>query len=192
MSRVAQGGVISENRIMADARDAGSAILAAWRTNCRVTATLVAGLPAPLWNSPIPGAPRRTVRNLVAHLHNSRARWIRTLGAPHGVVVPRLVDLRRVSRRDLVAALRRSEKGIEAILVLGLGAGGQVPPTPAYTWRNLPLDVGHVLTYFVAHEAHHRGQIVLIARQLGQRLPAAVINGLWQWTAHQREWMRAR
>lgn len=176
---------------MADIRDVRSSILAAWRTNCRVTSMLVAGLPAPLWRSPIPGAPRRTVRTLVAHLHNARARWIRTLGAPHGVAVPRLVDLRRVSRRELLAALGRSDMGIEAILELGLEAGGQVPPTPAYTWRNLPLDVAHVLTYFVAHEAHHRGQVVLIARQLGQRLPAAIANGLWQWSAHRREWMRA-
>jgi uncharacterized damage-inducible protein DinB len=49
-------------------------------------------------------------------------------------------------------------------------------------WRNLPLDVGHVLTYFVAHEGHHRGQIVLVARQIGDRLPAEVAAGLWQWT----------
>ncbi len=48
-------------------------------------------------------------------------------------------------------------------------------------WRNLSLDVGHVLTYFVAHEAHHRGQIVMVARQAGQRLPRPVIDGLWQW-----------
>ncbi|PYP32097.1 MAG: hypothetical protein DMD49_06790, partial [Gemmatimonadetes bacterium] len=39
----------------------------------------------------------------------------------------------------------------------------------------------HVLTYFVAHEAHHRGQIVMVARQTGHRLPRATTNGLWQW-----------
>jgi uncharacterized damage-inducible protein DinB len=55
----------------------------------------------------------------------------------------------------------------------------------------LPLDVGHVLTYFVAHEAHHRGQVVLLARQLGHRLPSSVTNGLWQWTVREREWARA-
>jgi uncharacterized damage-inducible protein DinB len=46
-------------------------------------------------------------------------------------------------------------------------------------WGNLPLVVG-LLTYFVAHEGHHRGQLVMLARQLGHRLPSAVSDGLWQ------------
>jgi uncharacterized damage-inducible protein DinB len=39
----------------------------------------------------------------------------------------------------------------------------------------------------VAHEAHHRGQIVLVARALGHRLPSAVTGGLWQWTKRAAE-----
>jgi uncharacterized damage-inducible protein DinB len=56
-----------------------------------------------------------------------------------------------------------------------------VPPSKGYVWRNLSLDVGHVLTYFVAHEAHHRGQIVMVARQTGHRLPSTTTAGLWRW-----------
>jgi uncharacterized damage-inducible protein DinB len=177
---------------MAPIPDLRPTILAAWRTNCLVTAHLVEQIPAVLWEASIPGVPRRTVRTIAAHLHNSRSRWLKTLGREHGIDVPALVDLRRVTRRTLLAALKRSGRGIEALLELGMASGGQVPLSTAYTWRNLPLDVGHVLTYFVAHEGHHRGQIVMVARQLGHRLPPEVTNGLWQWTARVREWKGAR
>lgn len=39
---------------------------------------------------------------------------------------------------------------------------------------------------------HHRGQIIMVARQLGHRLPPIVVNGLWQWTVLVREWKRER
>jgi uncharacterized damage-inducible protein DinB len=126
------------------------------------------------------------VRGIAGHLHNSRASWTRTLGREHGIQAPPLVNVHRVSQRELIAALRRSADGIEAILELGSRSGGTVPPSRAYVWRNLPLDVGHVLTYFAAHEGHHRGQLIMAARQLGQRLPADVVNGIWQWTTISR------
>jgi uncharacterized damage-inducible protein DinB len=162
--------------------DLGPSIVAAWRTNCQVNALLVEQLPREIWEAAIPGiTPRRTIRMIAGHLHNSRSRWLRTLGLEHGIPTPALVDLRRVTQRGVLAALKRSDRGMEALLELGIAAGGEVPPSKAYTWRNLPLDVGHVLSYFVTHEGHHRGQIVMAARQLGHRLPD-VSNGLWQWS----------
>jgi uncharacterized damage-inducible protein DinB len=107
--------------------------------------------------------------------------WLKTLGREHGLRTPARVDHRRVTPRQLVAALKRSSAGMEALLKLGFASQGRVPPSKGYVWRNLSLDVGHVLTYFVAHEAHHRGQIVMVARQAGQRLPRPATDGLWQW-----------
>ena len=158
-----------------------------WRTCNRVTVFLVEQLPPGLWTAAIPGAPRRTIRMIAGHMHNARCMWIKTLGRELGVPVPSSVDRRSVGRRELVSAFKRSSRGIFRLLTIGCEAGGRIPLTSTYTWRNLPLDVGHVLANFVAHEAHHRGQIVLVARALGHRLPVAVTGGLWQWTKRAAE-----
>lgn len=158
-----------------------SSLIAAWRTTARMNEDLVSQLAETFWNSAPPDGMRRSVRSIGGHLHNARCRWIKTLGAEHGIKAPPFVDLHRVSRRQLITALKKSTQAMEALLVLGLDAGGVVPPSRAYVWRNLPLDVGHVLSYFVAHEAHHRGQLVLLARLTGAPLPRDVSDGLWWW-----------
>jgi uncharacterized damage-inducible protein DinB len=166
---------------MPETLDLRTAILSAWRTNNLVMIRLVEQLPSQLWNAAIPEVPHRTIRMVAAHVHNSRCSWIKTLGLEHGVAVPVRVDHRKVSRRQLAAALKSSSRGMEGLLALGFASGGVLPASKRYVWRNLSLDVGHVLTYFVAHEPHHRGQIVMAARQLGQRLPQAVTGDLWWW-----------
>ena len=167
--------------------DLRDTILAAWATNNRITVFLVENLPLELWPATVPGVPRRTIRMIAGHMHNARCMWIKTLGRPHGIRIPASLDRHRVQPRELVEGLARSSRGISSLLELGCEHGGRIPPTPAYAWRNLPLDVGHVLSYFVAHEGHHRGQIVLVARQLGHRLPAPVTGGLWQWSKRASE-----
>ena len=171
----------------ADPRGARAMILAAWRTNNRLTVFLVERLPPGVWAAAVPGAPRRTIRMIAGHVHNARCRWIKTLGGEFGIVAPGNVERRLVGRHELVRALERSSRAMLRLLSFGCDRGGTIPASASYVWRNLPLDVGHVLTYFVAHEAHHRGQIVLAARMMGERLPVSVTNGLWQWTTRSAE-----
>jgi uncharacterized damage-inducible protein DinB len=94
-----------------------------------------------------------------------------------------MVNLRRVTPSRLAKALAHSSKGIERLIELGAQHGGSVPPS---AWQNFPTDLPHFLTYFVAHEAHHRGQLIMLARQLGCRLPGDVTNGVWQWKTRRR------
>lgn len=162
----------------------GRALIAAWRTNNRVTAYLIENLPAGLWSQSVPGVPRKTVRTIAAHVHNARCQWIKSLGARHGIATPRAVDRSRVRPSELLRALSRSSEGIIKLLELGVARGGTVPRA---VWQNFPTDLTHFLNYFVAHEAHHRGQLCMLARQLGHRLPSSVTNGLWQWTQRSRE-----
>ena len=162
----------------------GKALIAAWKTNNRVTMYLVENLPLELWSMIVPGMPRRTVGTIAAHIHNARCSWIRMIGGRHGVVVPKSVDARSVKPAGLLRALPRSSRGMLDLIELALARGGSIPPA---IWQNFPTDVVHFLNYFVAHEAHHRGQLCMLARQLGHRLPAEVTGGLWQWKQRSRE-----
>lgn len=167
--------------------DQTNMLLDAWRTNNRVTVFLLENLPPELWAAKVPGAQRRAVRMIAGHIHNSRCMWIKSLGQEFGIACPRAVNRHKDGPNELIPALGRSSRGILKLLKLGCDRGGTVPTSSSYAWRNLPLDVGHVLTYFVAHEGHHRGQIVMVARQLGYRLPVEITGGLWHFVKRSKE-----
>ena len=163
----------------------GDSLLDTWGTASRATAFLVEKLPAEIWREKVPGVPGRTIRSLACHVHNSRCMWIKMLGGPAGVRVPRKVDRARATRAQLLTALGRSGRRVATLLQTCLDEGGKLPARPA--WLNLPNDIAHLLAYLVAHEAHHRGQLCMASRQLGHRLPTAVTSGLWQWRHRARE-----
>jgi len=155
-------------------------VLSAWTTGHCVTAFLVKNLPEEVWSAAIPGAPRRTVRMICGHLHNSRCMWIKMIGKKYGVEAPRSVNRQRVTQAELLPALERSHEAMLRLLEQSLANGGRLPGFS-------PPDATHFMAYLVAHEGHHRGQIVMVARQIGHRLPADVTNGLWQWSKRRRE-----
>ncbi len=45
-----------------------------------------------------------------------------------------------------------------------------------------PWQVGpEMLCYMLSHEAHHRGQVCMLAHQMGFPLPNKVAYGIWNW-----------
>ena len=47
--------------------------------------------------------------------------------------------------------------------------------------KNFRPDVAGFLGYLIAHDAHHRGQIAMLARQIGHPLPQKTMFGMWEW-----------
>lgn len=163
---------------MTDPLPNGEELIATWRTSHNVTAFLVKNIPPEIWPEKVPGYPRRTIRHIAAHFHNTRCMWIKMIGASHGIAVPKKVAGTKVEKSEVLSALEKSSEGIIKIIRLGASTGRHIPPA---AWQNFPTDLVHFLSYFVAHEAHHRGQIVITARMLGYPLNERVMRGLWHW-----------
>ncbi len=163
-------------------------ILDAWRISARVTAVLVESIPPALWSVSPSGLSRRTIRSTAAHLHNTRGLWIRTLAAGTDVPGPARVDAAKVSLRELLKALDESGDRILEMLRAGLSNQGEFPEvSSAFVYGAMPRNVVLFVAYALSHEAHHRGQILLMARALGQKLPAEAVGGLWQWSSRLKE-----
>src|SRR6202034_3492527 len=79
-------------------------------------------------------------------------------------------------------ALATSAEGCEKMLVETLGGdGGRAREFRKDGWSR-PWPAGpEMLCYMISHEAHHRGQVCMLAHQLGFRLPGKVTSALWRW-----------
>ncbi len=110
--------------------------------------------------------------------------WVKMLGKKHRISVPKQVNRHRVTQAQLILALEQSNQGIINLIEVALDQGGNIGRA---AWSNLPHDIVLFVAYLVAHEGHHRGQIVMLARQLGHRLPDEVTSGLWQWSKRAKE-----
>ena len=149
--------------------------------NERVNQLLLERLDPAAWRAkPVGGV--RTIAAIVTHVHNVRAKWVR-LNSPR-VGVP--VQLKWASCTQEEARVGLAESAIACEKMLALAAGGEVKEFLrdgwAAVWSLGNASVGvEVVCYMVAHEAHHRGQVCLLAHQMGFELPKDVMSAMWGW-----------
>jgi uncharacterized damage-inducible protein DinB len=153
--------------------------------NERMNQMLIEHLDAAVWDAKPPGNVR-TIAAIFTHVHNVRTKWIR-LSAPH-LKLPRQLNRASCTPEQARAGLSESaarcaEMLAEALdnVVGGVGSDGRVPMFLRDGWaRPWPAGV-EMLCYMVSHEAHHRGQVCMLAHQLGFPLPPKVTSGMWSW-----------
>jgi uncharacterized damage-inducible protein DinB len=157
--------------------------------NERINQILIENLDPAAWNAKPPGK-IRPISAIFTHMHNARTKWIR-LTAPH-LKVPRQLDRTHCTPRQARAALAESAARCGEMLAEALGgAGSRIKKFRRDGWGQ-PWPAGvEMLCYMLSHEAHHRGQVCMLAHQLGFRLPSAVQSRIWNWEKLWRE-IRAR
>ena len=156
----------------------GRAAVQIFAANDRMNQALIEHLDSAAWRAKPPGNVR-SIAAIFTHVHNVRCKWVR-LTAPH-LKVPPLLNRTHCTPQQVRAGLAESAARCGEMLGDALGGGGGVEMFRRDGWAR-PWPVGpEMLCYMVAHEAHHRGQVCMLAHQLGFPLPVEVMSGIWNW-----------
>ena len=148
-------------------------LLEAWMTNHRINVGLLESLTEEGLGSTLSTRGGRDVARQLAHLHNVRiwalekrarelADGLETFESKYSPAKPELLD-----------ALGRSTDAVGSFLLDVLDG---VPKR-----RGFKKGIFTTLAYFVAHESHHRGSILLTLKRCGHMPPKEVVYGLWGW-----------
>ena len=166
------------------ANELATVLLETYSVNDAMNQLLLAHLDERAWRAkPASASGRggRTIAAIFAHLHNVRVTWLRH-SAPH-LRRAAMLDPDRCTQKQAAAALKKSAAQCLCMLTDALGAGPRRRVTKfirdGYT-QTWPAG-GTMWAYMYSHEAHHRGQVVMLAHQLGYRLPVPAAYGIWHW-----------
>jgi uncharacterized damage-inducible protein DinB len=164
--------------------DAREALLAVYAINDVMNQLILSHLEPRAWRAKLPGdASRgpRTIGAILAHVHNVRVRWLR-YNAPH-LNRPAPLNPHRCTMKQASAALKRSAEQCLKMLSEALSSDPRrrIQTFARDSWMPVWPANAAMFAYMFGHEAHHRGQILMLAHQLGCRIPPAKIYPIWYW-----------
>lgn len=167
----APSAVHAVSRRKAFASELPIALLNAFNTNNRINQYLIDHIPPAAWKAKTANGKGRTIPSILAHMHNVRVMWLKM--AAKGSKIPAQLDRAKVTPSQALHALERSRHALSLVMIGALQDDGRV--------RGFRPDVAGFVAYLIAHDAHHRGQIAMLARQFGHPLPQKAMFGMWEW-----------
>lgn len=148
-------------------------LLEAFRHSGQVTEYLVSVLPSAVWRTPPPAGRGRSIAAIVAHIQSVRRTFARMGGARPG---PPSLDSKRSTPAEAERALRQSTEELARLFEGAIAAKHT-------RVKGMPRRVVNMLTYLMQHDAHHRGQISALARDLGHEFRGEDTMRIWGWKA---------
>ncbi len=148
-----------------------SALLNAFEINDRINQCLIDNLPAEAWRADPPDGKGRDIASIVAHMHNVRVMWLKAMAKESKI--PDQLERTKVTPAQAKKGLDESRNALRVVLDNAKQSDGRV--------KGFRPDVAAFFGYLIAHDAHHRGQVTMLARQIGHSLPQKAMFGMWEW-----------
>lgn len=150
--------------------DLEAEIVEAFERCGRVTEYLVDVLPKPLWQQEPPSGHGRTIAAIVSHIHGVRKTFAKMGGAPAVAALDRKTVTPAAARK----ALREINGVLEQQFRAALSAG-------ATRVKGMPRRAVEMMHYLTQHDAHHRGQIMMRAKEFGHEFSGDDVMRIWGW-----------
>jgi len=158
--------------------DFKKSLIESFAINEQANQLLLSNIADAAWQTPPPSGKGRSIGAIASHIHHVRLMWLSA--SDKSGKYPSKLDPDKATRSQVQAALKSSAAAITCLLEKALqDPAGKVP--------NFKPNVVAFVGYLIAHDSHHRGQITMLARQVGHALPAQTGFGLWEWGSLWRE-----
>jgi uncharacterized damage-inducible protein DinB len=151
--------------------DLVEALLSSYDTNDRINHYLIRAVPAEAWRLKPANGKGRDIASIFTHMHNVRLMWLKSAGKTK--TMPAKLEAAEATPEGAIKALTESCQAVRELLAEALATDGRV--------KGFRPDAAGFLTYLLAHDAHHRGQISMLARQLGHAISQSAMFGMWEW-----------
>ncbi len=148
-------------------------LLEAWRTNNRINLFLIDHIDDDGMTCTLSRRGGRDVARQFAHMHNVRVWHLEKRAKDLARGLAPFPTKGTPARDDLASALTASGRKIETFLA-GVLAGEA-------RRRGFKKGVFATLGYFIAHESHHRGSIILTLKECGHPLVKQARDAIWGW-----------